>query len=190
MTDDIKTFLTTSNEGVLDQLDLGDNYGEIFTAKDRKFKFYLMEDIWLLGKSSKVDLTFFSELSIPREIEGALRSGLAIQAEVLAPNSIRVRRNAIKDIAEGWSSGKSFQTAYHSLNNNSKRQLYSFLNTLNKEQTSESAPNKRTLSEFINFINTVELETVNLTKNIFDPEKGIYTDEEENLINDSQATQH
>jgi hypothetical protein len=181
---DKTTSLTSSNEGVLDKLDHSKKYAEQFTAKDRKFKFYLMEDIWLLGKSGKVDLTFFTELSLPIEIEVALRKALAMQAEVLAPNSIRIRRNAIKDISDGWSSPKSFQAAYHSLNNNSQRQIFSFLNTLNKEQTAESIQTKKTLSELISFINTVELEQVNLTKNIFDPEKGIYTDEEENLINE------
>lgn len=181
---DTTTPLTSSNEDLLDKLGHSKKYNEQFTAKDRRYKFYLMEDFWLLGKSSKVDLTFFTELSLSSEIEVALRKGLALQAEVLAPNSIRIRRNAIKDISDGWSSPKSFQAAYHSLSNNMQRQIFSFLNTLNREQTAESIQTKKNLSKYINFINTVELEQVNLTKNIFDPEKGIYTDEEENLINE------
>lgn len=181
---DTTTSLVSSNEGVLDKLSYSKKYNEPFTAKDRRYKFYLMEDIWLLGKSAKIDLNFFTELSLPIEVEVALRKALAMQAEVLAPNSIRIRRSVIKDISDGWSSPKSFQATYHSLNNISQRQIFAFLNTLNKEQMADAIQTKETLSEFISFINEVELEQVNLTKNIFDPEKGIYTDEEENLINE------
>lgn len=140
-----------------------------YTAQDLVYKFDVLGDKWQLDLKNTIQLGFMREL----------RVALAMRAESQKPKTIYNAVNMIKLIGDGWQDELSFQNAFHSLNVDNKNKTITFFKSIATDQISEAEILKSYFEPIINFLNTQDFIYNAPLKGIFDPEKGIYTDEEE-----------
>lgn len=155
-----------------------------YISKNPAYTFDVLSDEWQLGTKDFVRLGFMRDQTIPTQIYLSLRIALAIEAESKAVSTVKNFCKFIKSIGFGWQDFLGFQKSFHSLSYDNKRRIKNFFNNISHNQSIDSKPLKIHFNEFIKFLNTQEHSKAKRLKGIFDPEKGIYTDEEEDEINE------
>jgi len=153
-----------------------------YAAQDLVYKFDVLSDKWQLNLKEATDLSFLRELKMPIQTYLALRIALAMRAESQKPKTVYNSVRMIQHIGDGWQDELSFQKAYHLLSANNKNKAKSFFGSVAEDQVSEAEILKSQFEPIINFLNAQSYIQYNSLKGIFDPEKGVYTDEEENEI--------
>ncbi len=151
----------------------------IYVAKNHAWKFDILSDEWQLGTKFILRLDKMNEFNIPMQTWIALRIILADCAENLSSSTMKNRRDSFYRIGNGWRDSGAFQAVFNILKDNDKRQLMSVFRKIEKTALTELLPIKSHFDEIIRFLNTQEYpNTMNRLKGVFDPEKGVYTDEE------------
>lgn len=150
----------------------------IYTAKNPAWQFNILSNEWQLGTKHTLYLDFINELKIPVTTWIALRVILASQAEIKAFGTVQGLLGAIKAIGDDWQDNLKFQAAFNKSNDTCKRKLISYFRELNKSYLIELLPLKEHFKDVINFIKKQSYPNAKKLKGIFDPEKGIYTEEE------------
>lgn len=151
----------------------------IYTAKNQAWKIDILKDEWQLGTKVILRLEKMKEFDIPIQTWVALRIILADCAENLAASTVKSTRNSFYHVGNGWRDSRGFQAVFHSLNEGDKRRLMSVFRKLEKSALTELLPIKVYFDEIIRFLNTQEYPNPKeRLKGVFDPEKGVYTDEE------------
>ena len=151
----------------------------IYTARNQAWKFDILSDDWQLGTKFILRLDKMNKFDIPMQTWVALRIILADCAENLASSTVKLIRDSFFHIENGWRDISRFQAAFHMANDGKKRRLISVFRKLEKSALTELHPVKSHFNKVIQFLNTQEYPNPKeRLKGVFDPEKGVYTDEE------------
>lgn len=153
-----------------------------YIARNSAFTFDMLSDEWQLETKEFVRLDFMRTLDLPAHIYLALRTALAFEAELNAANTVKNLTKSIKKIDVGWQSYAKFQQKYHVLTDANKAKIKSFFTKLSNDQTTDTIALKKHFKPVIEFLENQEYPRFKALKGIFDPKKGIYTDEEESEI--------
>lgn len=161
----------------------------IYTANNPAWRFNILNDTWQLGTKDILNLEFMNTLNLPINTWLSLRMIIADKAENYAFGTVKNLSAAIRAVGNGWQNNLHFQAAFNSLRNGNKRNLISYFRKLNKTHLIELLPLKEHFSSIINFLEKQKYPNEKRLKGIFDPEKGIYTDEEQHEIHEKLRLQ-
>lgn len=150
----------------------------IYTAKNPAWNFDILNNEWQLGTKFILRLEKMKELDIPLQAWVALRILLANSAENLGVLTVQHHKDSFFKVGNGWRNGLGFQAVFHTLHDGHKSRLMSTFRSLEKTALPELLPIKSYFDEIIRFLNTQEYPNPKPLKGVFDPEKGVYTDEE------------
>jgi hypothetical protein len=150
----------------------------IYTAKNPAWQFDILSDTWQLGTRDNLHLEGMNVFDIPMQTWMGLRIILAEKAEYYAFGTVRSLKGAIARVGSGWQSNLSFQAAFHALHDIYKRRLLSEFRALENSHVTELLPIKTHLAGVIRFLAIQEYPNTKRLKGVFDPVKGVYTDEE------------
>lgn len=153
-----------------------------YTSEDMVHTFDILSDKWKLSHKYTLDIGFMRELNISMQTYLALRVALANIAEVRKASTVRNIATVLRHIGDGWQKSKDFQKTFHQLSDDQKNRLKTFLTHIAEDEITENAILKTYFEEIIEFISSRDYVLAESLKGIFDPEIGVYTDEEENEI--------
>lgn len=165
------------NNSLLDYLEKHD-LQTVYTANDPNWKFDIQNDTWQLGTKDTLNIEFIHALDIPMQTKLSLRSIIAYKAESNRFGTVMALVKAIRDVGNGWQDSLSFQAVYHALSYNSKKVLHDVFRGLSKSFLTELLHLKKHFVLIISFLEKQSYPNPNRLKGVFDPNKGIYTDEE------------
>lgn len=151
------------------------------TAHNPAWQFDVFNDHWQLGTKDYVNLKWMAELSAPTHIWFSLRLLFAAVAESKSSKTTQAYLHAFSMLSN-WDSANSFQKSFHELTKSYHKkikQCFSILSNEDHELTSELRPLRKNLIDIINWLNTQKhAQNSNKSDFVFDPKKGIYSDEE------------
>ena len=150
----------------------------IYTARNPAWQFDILSDTWQLGTKNNLHLKEMNAIDIPLQTWMALRIILADKAENYQFGTVKTLKDAIAMVGNGWQSSLSFQAAFHALHDNYKRRLLSEFKTLENNHLTELLSIKAHFAAVIRFLAIQKYPNPKKLKGVFDPVKGIYTDEE------------
>lgn len=156
----------------------------LYTAKNKAYKFDIIDDVWQTGTKNYLYLGWMREANMPVQAFITLRTAMAMQASELAHGSCKSKFNKLRRFAGAIHAPLMFQEIFNTLTNSNKRGAKQFFNNIQNDKTSKSNNVKLYFEEIIAFLDTQDVDNATGGQNIFHPEKGAYSEQEEIEINE------
>ncbi|NVJ67083.1 MAG: hypothetical protein HWE16_11395 [Gammaproteobacteria bacterium] len=150
----------------------------LYTTNNPAWTFDILDNYWQLGTYQYVKLDFLDDLNLSPQMNLSLRMVIADVAENLSFGTTLSQVEAIKAMGSHWNSIKEFKTGFNEIPTGYRRRLMSYFKKLNKSHLKEMEPLKLYFTRYISFLSKQKYPTSEPLRGIFDPENGIYTDEE------------
>ena len=156
----------------------------LYTARNKAYKFNILDDTWQVGTKSYIYLDWMREANMPVQAFVALRTAMAMQASALGYSSCISRFSNLKKFSQAIHAPLAFQEIFNTLTGDMKKSVKYFFNSIQNDVTSKSKNERRYFEDIITFLGTQEIEVSKKGQNIFHPQKGAYSEQEENEINE------
>ena len=157
-----------------------------FKAKNPSYSFNLLDDCWEIGRDELLDLTWTKEESLEVSKYIAVRLFIGIRAQKLSVGTVQNDNARLRKIGANLNSRLCFQRYFNGLAPYEANRVRILFKTID---TNESAAFKLIKEMFKDIIEFTKIQTSSYqqdpTTQILCPKKGVYSEEEEEIINNS-----